>query len=574
MVSKLEIAVGQYSDKGGRSVNRDFYGMLAPKEPLLASKGIVFVIADGMGDSDDSREASEFSVKGFLSDYYSTPETWSVKTSGEKVLGTINSWLYNTGQVNSNKKRGLVTTLSILIIKSNTAHIFHIGDTRIYRLRDGKLELLTRDHRIVVSKNNNYLNRAVGIDHDIRVDYRSVPLQAGDLFLLTTDGVHDYLQDKNIAEILIHNSSSLDIPAKNIVSAALANKSPDNLTCQVVKVVSLPAQDVDDVYKKISDLPFPPELSEEMVIDGYKVVRELHASPTSQLYIAVDEDTGQEVVIKTPSVNFEDDLPYLQRFLLEEWAGKRINDRHVLKVSEQKRKRSFLYYITEYSEGKTLRQWINENPNPDISEVRRIVEQIISGLRAFHRMEMLHQDIKPENVLIEKSGDVKIIDFGSVKIGGIDEIYSPLEKANLLGTKNYTAPELIIGNPGTAKSDYFALGVLVYEMLTGKLPYGESITREMTPVSVSKLKYISIIHYNPMIPVWIDRAIEKMVNVNPQLRYEALSGFSYDLSNPNPEFMKDVNLPLLERDPVVFWRRLSIMLIIMNLLLIYFLAAY
>src|SRR4030065_761624 len=99
----------------------------------------------------------------------------------------------------------------------------------------------------------------------------------------------------------------------------------------------------------------------------------------------------------------------------EEGAGRRINSPHVLRVLEPTRRRQFLYYVTEYVEGQTLRQWMNDYPLAALPDVRNIVEQLARGLRAFQRMEMIHQDLKPENILIDKHGTVKIIDFGSTR---------------------------------------------------------------------------------------------------------------------------------------------------------------
>lgn len=108
-----------------------------------------------------------------------------------------------------------------------------------------------------------------------------------------------------------------------------------------------------------------------------------------------------------------------------------------------KRKRKFLYCLTEYIEGTTLRQWMRDHPLLSISDVRGIVEQIAKGLRAFHRLEMIHQDLKPENIMIDNTGTVKIIDFGSTKIAGIEEIASPISHSHLPSTENYSAPEYL-----------------------------------------------------------------------------------------------------------------------------------
>jgi serine/threonine protein phosphatase PrpC len=558
MSNTLSITVGQYSDAGRKPKNQDAYGVLAPPEPLLTTKGIAAVIADGVSSSEAGDKASEYSVKGFLNDYFSTPESWTVKTAAQKILTALNRWLYGQGYHLYGTNKGLVTTFSALVIKSTTAHIFHVGDTRIYRLRNNELECLTQDHRVQISSSQEYLSRAMGIELHIEIDYSDSEVKAGDYFIFTTDGVHGYVNDQDINRILLENLKNLNKACQLIVSEAYARESPDNLTVQIVRLDSLPSQDADTFFKKLTELPFPPPLSPGMHLDGYHILRELYASKRTQIYLALDEETQKTVVLKTPSVNFEDDPGYIDRFLHEEWIGKRLTHPHVMKVYEHKRHRQCLYYVSEYVQGQTLRQWIHDNPQPPLSEARAIIEQISSGLRAFHRMEMLHQDVKPENIMIDNHGTIKIIDFGSTKIAGLEEISTPIERINLLGTKNYTAPEYLQGHPGSPRSDLFSLGVITYEMLTGHLPYAES---QMEKAS-HRLNYTSACHYNPALPVWVDCALKKAVHPNPTRRYESMSEFLYDLSHPNP-------FPLRERNPVAFWRRTTIILFIFNMILLY-----
>ncbi|MDM8559741.1 bifunctional protein-serine/threonine kinase/phosphatase [Candidatus Parabeggiatoa sp. HSG14] len=558
MANILSITVGQHSEAGRKEKNQDAYGVLAPPEPLLTTKGVVAVIADGVSSSEAGGEASEYSVKGFLNDYFSTPESWTVKTAAQKILTALNRWLYGQGYHLYGTNKGLVTTLSVLVIKSTTAHLFHLGDTRIYRLRGTTLECLTQDHRVQISKDKEYLSRAMGIELHIEIDYRESQVEVRDHYIFTTDGIHGYISDKEIADIALEYRHDLNKACQLIVSEAYAKDSPDNLTCQIVRVDSLPSQDVDTFLKKLTDLPFPPPLSPGMHLDGYHILRELYASNRTQVYLALDADTQKKVVLKTPSVNFEDNPAYIDKFLHEEWVGKRLTHPHVMKVHEQKRHRQCLYYVAEHIQGQTLRQWIHDNPQPSLTEVRPMIEQIAAGLRAFHKMEMLHQDIKPENIMIDKHGTIKIIDFGSTKIAGLEEITTPLERINLLGTKNYTAPEYLRGYTGTTRSDIFSLGVMTYEMLTGQLPYSEGKTEKPT----HRLNYTSACHYNPELPVWVDCALKKAVHPSPSRRYESLSEFLYDLSHPNP-------FPLRERNPVAFWRGTTVIMFIFNMLLLY-----
>lgn len=567
MSSQLQINLAQSSDSGIKEHNEDSYGTITPEGQLLDNKGITAIVADGMGSCAFPKEASEYVVKGFFSDYYSTPESWTVKTSAAKVLTALNSWLY--GKSTDEHAKAYVTTFSALIIKSTTAHILHIGDSRIYRLRDGNIEQLTNDHRIWISKEKNYLSRAVGVDLHLDIDYKSVDIEVNDVFVMTTDGIHDYMSDNQIRDIVSQNAN-LNVLADQIVSTALSHDSHDNVTCQIIHIESLPSQQADEVINDLIRLPFPPDFSPGMVIDGYKVIRDFHSSSTSQLYLVEDTETSQIMLMKTPSVNYEDDPSYIDRFHMEEWAGKRIYHPNVMVTYEQKRKRSCQYFLIEHIEGITLADWITQNPNPDIKLVTNIIDQIIQGLRGLHRLEMIHRDLKPDNIIIKDDGSVKIIDLGAIKVAGIQEIASPIERMELLGTKNYTAPEYLMGMAGSNKSDLFSLGIIAYEMLTGKLPYGDQSDKNLDWRAISKVKYTSALKYNPMIPLWLDGALEKAVRIDHRTRYDSFSEFYHDLSHPNESFMKH-NLPLAEKDPVIFWRLVSASLLLSNFVLLYFL---
>jgi len=564
MPSKLQINSSHYSIAGIKPQNEDSCGIVVPDLPLLTTKGIAAVVADGMSGSDDGKQASEGCVKSFLSDYLSTPETWSVKNSGQKILSALNRWLHGQGQRQYQSNKGMVTTLSALVFKSNTAYIFHVGDTRIYRLRGNDLEQLTNDHRFVVSEEKSYLSRALGIELRVDIDYKTLAIEIGDTFIQLTDGVYEFVTDGVIKETLL-KSKNIKLAAEEIVKTAEKNKSDDNLTCQIIQITDLPGESESEFYEKLTELPFPPPLEPGLILDGYKVIRHLFSNKRTEVYLVQDIDSNENIVMKAPSVNYQDDPEYINQFLHEEWAGKRINNPHVLKVLDIKRKRTALYYITEYIEGCSLRQWIDDNPRPSLSLVRNFSKQIERGLRAFHRLEMIHQDLKPENILIDKNETLKIIDFGSAKIAGIEEIYLPIEVNNILGTINYTAPEYHIGTPGSNRSDIFSLGVIIYEMLCGHLPYGEN----MSVKNIKRVKYISIKRYNPEIPVWVDKAIEKAVNINPEHRFSILSEFTYALNKPDSSLINNDYVPLLKRDPLRTWQAISIILVVINIILLY-----
>lgn len=571
MTSQLRISVGQYSDQGRKDTNQDFHGVCVPKEPQLSAKGVAIAVADGISSSDVSQIASQSAVTSFLEDYYCTSEAWSVKTSAERVLIATNSWLYSQTQQSQgryDKDRGYVCTLSAMVIKSTTAHIFHVGDTRIYQVHDNALEQLTSDHRIRVSPGQSYLSRALGIDSHLEIDYRTFPVETGDLFLLATDGVYEHADANFITAAINGHGDDLDKAARLIVEEAYRQGSTDNLTVQVLRVDELPSPEANEIYQKLSELPFPPLLEPRMMFDGYKIVREVHGSNRSHIYLAVDGETNAVVIIKTPSIDLQGDTAHLERFLMEEWVARRINSAHVLKPCLQTRKRQYLYVVTEFIEGQTLAQWMIDNPKPDIDTVRGIVEQIAKGLRAFHRLEMLHQDLRPDNIMIDSTGTVKIIDFGSTKVAGIMETSTPIERHHLLGTAQYTAPEYFLGESGSTQSDLFSLGVMTYQMLTGKLPYGTEVAKSRTSAAQAKLRYHSVREDRREISAWIDDAIRKAVHPHPHKRYEALSEFVFDLHHPNKAFLSKTRPPLIERNPVIFWKSVSFILMLALILVL------
>jgi serine/threonine protein phosphatase PrpC/ribosomal protein L39E len=563
MPGVLKISVGQHSDKGRKETNQDFHGVLIPQEPLLTTKGIAIALADGISSSDVSQVASESAVKSFLTDYYCTSESWSVKTSAHRVLAATNSWLNAQTRRSPylyDRDKGYVCTFSAMVIKSTTAHLFHIGDSRIYRLVGNALEQLTEDHRVIVSSEQSYLGRALGINTQIEIDYRTLPVETGDVFILATDGVYEHVSARFVAGAIGGSAGDLDRAAGAIVEEAYQHGSPDNLTVQIVRIDGLPDSQSNDVFSMASELPLPPLLEARTVFDGYRIVRELHASSRSHIYLAVDTTNDALVVVKIPSIDLRDDPAYLKRFLMEEWAARRVNSPHVLKPCIQSRKRSHLYVAMEFIDGQTLTQWMIDNPKPDLETVRGIVEQIANGLGAFHRMEMLHQDVRPENIMIDKTGTVKIIDFGSTRVTGVVEAAPPTDHIDILGTVQYTAPEYFLGENGSPLSDQFSLGVITYQMLTGKLPYGAQAAKARTKSQFKKLRYNPAFDDNREIPAWIDWTLRKAVHPDPDKRYEALSEFMFDLRQPNMNYLNASPTPLIQRNPLLFWKGLCFIL--------------
>ena len=566
--AQLEVAIGQASSAGVKKLNQDFHGALIPENRARQLKGIAAAIADGITPSPVSHIAAETAVKSFLLDYYCTSDAWSVKTAASRVIEATNAWLHSQSRFTEDANRAHVTTFSALVLKGRRGYIFHIGDSRIWRVAGSALECLTVDHRLKISDTETYLARALGLAPSVEIDFRDVPLAVGDILVLTTDGVHDYLSEARIAEVA-SAAANLDDAAAQLIDEALAAGSNDNLTIQILRLDHLGAPDMEGAVDEIGQLPIVSPPQPPCTIDGFRVIRQLHASNRSYIYLAETAETGKRVILKFPSVEVDGDRQFRQRFAMEEWAARRVRSPHVMSASDCNGPRSSLYLVFDWIDGITLRQWMRDNPKPGIATVRGILEQIGLGLQAFHSKDILHQDLRPENILIDGNGTVTLIDFGSVRIAGIAETMHTPDNTDILGTHQYSAPEYFLWQGGSERSDIFSLGVIAYEMLTGRLPYGARLARARTTKAQAAVSYAPARQFNEAVPGWLEHALCKSVAVQPTQRQAVVSEFIADLHRPRSDFRSGDWVPLMARDPLRFWRTLSLILLVALLTLGY-----
>ena len=576
--SQLHVTIGQASSAGIKKINQDFHGVLIPQDRARQLKGIAAAIADGITPSPVSHVAAETAVKSFLLDYYCTSDAWSVKTAAGRVIEATNAWLHSQSRLIEDVNRAHVTTFSALVLKGRRGYIFHAGDSRIWRITrsapnansptGNSIECLTADHRLKVSDTQSYLSRALGLAPSVEIDYRDFPLMVGDIVILTTDGIHDYLDASRIADVST-DAESLDEAATQLIDEALQAGSEDNLTIQIIRIDGLGAADIDGTVDEIGQLPIVSPPQPPCVIDGFRVIRQLHASNRSYIYLAEVAETGKRVALKFPSTEVKGDRQFRQRFAMEEWAARRVRSPHVMSAADCAIPRTCLYLVFDWIEGVTLRQWMHDNPKPTIATVRGILEQTGRGLQAFHRRDILHQDLRPENILIDADGTVTLIDFGSVHIAGVSETRHSPDNREILGTHQYSAPEYFLWQGGSERSDIFSLGVIAYEMLTGRLPYGARLARARTAKAQAAVSYSPAHLFNETVPDWFDHALRKSVAVQPMQRQAVISEFTADLHRPRPDFRSGDWGPLAERDPLRFWKTVSLILFTMLLLLTY-----
>ncbi len=546
------LSLGQATEAGRKPDNQDFHGALLAEGRARALKGVALALADGISTSRVSRAAAEACVRALMSDYYATPESWSVKTSVERVLRATNSWLaaQSAHAGAHDPDHGYVCTLAALILKGRQAHLFHVGDSRIWRLSGATLEPLTEDHRV-----SGLLTRAMGAAPQVEIAYRALPVAEGDVFLLTSDGVHDHWEPRAVAALIAAAGDDLDAVAGRVIAEALAAGSADNLTVQILRMDRLPPEAEMSFEEAALPVPDLPRIGAE--IDGYRILRELHGNHRSHLYLA-EAPGGARVALKIPGPEIRDDPAARRRFVMEEWIARRLDHPHLMGAPASAGPRRALYVVLDYIEGQSLRQWMHDRPEAHFEEIREILDQVISGLRALHRREMLHQDLRPENIMIDRDGRVRLIDFGSAYVAGVQEAGPAGAEEGILGTHQYTAPEYFLDQPVSWRSDLFSLGVIAYEMLTGELPYGAGVGRLRAPRDLARLSYRRAERAGRMLPGWLDDALARGVALDPARRPAALSDFAASLRAPSVSYVKRNARPLIERDPARFWKGVAL----------------
>ncbi len=586
--AKLQVFLGGYSSAGIKATNEDAFASLVPKNAELTAKGVVAVIADGVSSASKAADAAQLSVTQFINDYYATPQTWSTQKSASKVLSSLNQWLYAQTDAVSGYTLQWLTTFSALIVKSSTGYIFHVGDTRISQYRQNELEVLTKDHQQKQGPSHSVLTRALGADHRLQVDVQQVAVQAGDIFVLSCDGVHEYLSAQQIKKHLSQltqspSTQALEQMARLLTELAIENGSKDNVSCLLVYIGGTPNRALVEIERELLNKAIPPALAVGNSIDDYEICKVIHASIRSHLYLAKHPDESDPCVLKVPSQNLADDSSYLQGFIREAWLGERLNNSHVMKIKRGSENSRFLYHVCEYIDGQTLGQWMFDNPKPNLAQVRDIIEQIIIALRSFQRLEVIHRDLKPDNIMIDAYGKVFLIDYGTALIASLAENNDVVTETVPQGTLNYIAPETLLTLHADHQSDLFSLGVITYEMLCGELPYKPMQRADMSSQSYannnqhsrvenySQWQYRSIRQFRSDLPFWLDMVLSKATQADPKFRLQAFSELKADLRKPTASALEEYkSQPILQRNPVLFWQGASVLFCILWLLAVFF----
>jgi serine/threonine-protein kinase len=266
-------------------------------------------------------------------------------------------------------------------------------------------------------------------------------------------------------------------------------------------------------------------------IDHYEITRMLGHGGMSRVYLATDLQDTRNVVLKFPNDDLIGDVAVFERYRREAEIGSRLNHPHLQHLLNTNEKRSEEYLVVEYIEGKTLRAVLEEREGEPLTldEALRITRQICDALAYCHEHGVYHRDIKPENIMLQQDGSVKIIDFGIALLQGARRV-TWRGLSSTMGTPDYMSPEQLRGERGTAGSDIYAVGIMLYEMLCGQTPFdGENVFAVMNQ-HVSQ-DPPSILEHNPQLSPALATVVMRAIRRDPEKRYKSVHDLLDDLSH-------------------------------------------
>ena len=553
----LHVQVGFASEKGERERNEDYLAAYLGTAKERASRGVLAAVADGVGGARGGREAAEITVRSLIEGYFAQPATLNVERAAARAIEAANRWIVAEGRKDPNLY-GMATTLSVLILIGRKAHVFHVGDSRVYRFSRGRLDCLTEDHVHRHPDLSHVLFRAIGIEDTVRVDHVAVGLETYDRFLLCTDGVHGALSSAAIAAELARGAAAEET-ARNLVVAALAARSHDNASALILDVNALPSLGWAGAESEIGDLPIDELPKPGDAIDEFLLGPVLSDGRYCRLFRATDRRDGRGTVLKFPRPQAASEATFRTAFAREILIGGQTRSPwigEILPLPQGRQTR--LYLVMPYHDGETLEGRATRQPRITLAEGVKIGIELAKAVASLHRAGIVHRDIKPENIILLKAGGTKLLDFGVARLTKFDD-RGDTEDAPVPGTASYMAPEMRSGNRGDERTDLYALGVTLYRALTGHYPYGE-----IEPFSNPRLKSPApLSRYRPDLPAWLDFALSRSFALDPGERQGDVLELAFELENglARGDSGERPHRPLYERNPLLFWQVVSFLLL-------------
>lgn len=541
----MELTYASLSSAGLRPNNEDCLGFWKPEDQEKErTHGSLAVIADGVGGQGHGEVASQMAVEIALRNFREAKDNVPPKQIVWQMVTAANVAVYDRGIEQRGEGR-MATTLTVSLFRHSEVTIGHVGDCRAYLVQGGVAQQVTADHsyaamqlklglisaqEAAASDMRCLLTRSIGKEPTIQVDLYTVRVNQGDFLVQCSDGLHHCVAEGEIAEIVTH--APPDEACRQLIALASKRGTDDNLSIQVVRI-----DRVEEVmfyrglpiYKEIEQ-PMSHETEVGDVLDGrFQITELISRSGMASIFKAKDLQTDSIVAVKIPFMQFESDPAFFTRFQREESIGRTLNHPyvlHILSVEEKSRP----YIAMEYLKGQTLRQVMRSVERMPVNDALAIAGRICEALAYLHGQNVIHRDLKPENIMLCEDGSIRIMDFGIAKAAGLRRLTFTGFSASM-GTPDYMAPEQVKGKRGDARTDIYSLGVMLYEMVTGALPFEGN-----NPYTIMHSRLVNDPvaprKWNPDLSPQVEEIILHALERQAYDRYPSAAAMKVDLDSP------------------------------------------
>ncbi len=491
-------------------------------------------VADGLGSAKQGGEAAARAVETLARNFPARPRAWNAGKTLEEITRHLNRRFYQEGMARFEATE-LATTIAAVALEGDRAHVLNAGDSRVYLWRAGRLSQLSTDHREPHPDRTHVLTHAMGLADELSPATHNLPIFAGDLLLLCTDGMSDVLNDIALSALLETGATAAAIATAAHRLATDATR--DDLTVVTLRVLETGAapRDAETAVR------VPDKLKAGDVIDGFTLRRSFRAS--DRIWLAARQ--GNSFVLKFAPRDAAQNDSARTVFEREIWHATQIRA-EFFPAAFVPEAATACYYALEYINAPTLKQFIARHRPLAPPQVVELARFILHAEQFLLRHDFVHGDLKPENILVlNENSDLR---FKLIDLGSVSEIFSLQGRA---GTPSYLAPERFTGAAMTERTEIFSLGVTLYEALTGRLPHGE-IEPFQTPGFKAARPLTAL---NPHAPLWLEAIVARALAVAPEQRYEAYSEMLFELENPaKVRPFHQPGTPLLERNPLLFFK--------------------
>jgi hypothetical protein len=485
------------------SLSRHFYALYAGEHFGAPARGLLAAMASAHPANAEAapfaRDAAQLLVQSFAEGFFSARRTHSPRRAVIHALAPINRWLAAQAITQP------LTPVSLTALNFQQAGlgVIHIGACQLYRHRAGNFLSLTG----VDAWHGRDAGRpahAIGAGGELVVDYLEELPEPGDRFIILAGFSH-------LGPEPVHAAAAAAGQGAHEFAAALLALLGDPKADAAAIVIDIAATPPLQPASDLATLPIRPVPAEGALWDGFRVGKTIYRGRYTILKAAYDTIHNRDVVLKIPLKSMLTDEIFAAGFVREAWIGATVRGTAVARyIDIPAERRNSLYLVLPYYEGETLQARLNRGPPVSLPEGIGIALLLCEAIGDLAALQIIHRDIKPDNILLLPGNELRLLDLGLAYLPGIDT----LEAARPGGTIRYMAPELLRGQPASPRSEVYALAVTLYRMFAGgPFPFGQREAR-----ALARLR--------PDLPSWLGAALSRALSPAPEARFADAAAFA------------------------------------------------